>query len=109
LIRFRSISPELVPLGDYNQRLGAFRDLIGAIAVLDIGEYLPGLLHRPGIEGFDPRAFFQEPGDDLHGGRVPHVVGIGFEGQPQDPDDLIFKNPESLLDLVEEVIDLGFY
>ena len=42
---------ELVPFGDDDERVGALGAAIGVVAVVDVGQHLPRLLHADRIEG----------------------------------------------------------
>src|SRR6266511_3190147 len=44
---------ELAPLGDDHQGIGLLSRLIGTLAIGDVGEDAPGILHRSGVVGFN--------------------------------------------------------
>src|SRR5579885_57342 len=109
---------KLVPVCDDNQRVGAFRDLVGALAKghslhLHSGAYqglAPGL-HRDRIVDAHGSALARNPADNIDGRSLAHVVGVGFQSQAEDANDAVAQGAEDVGQLGDDqaalvVVDL---
>jgi hypothetical protein len=62
--------------------------MVGTVAEIDLGQHFPGFVHALGVVGLDARAGRLESRDDVKRRRIAHVVGVGFEGEPEHADGL---------------------
>ena len=74
------------PFGDDREGVGALgrRVRIGRVDH-PVAEDLPGGVHRLRIVGLHPRPGSQQTLDQRDGRALPHVVGLGLEGEPPHP------------------------
>lgn len=74
----------LVPLGDDNDGVGAGEGLVAVGFVAELGVYPPGVVEGLRVGDDDAGAEAVEAHGDIERGGVADVVGVGFEGGPED-------------------------
>src|SRR6266851_9074194 len=93
---------ELVPLRDHDQRVGALGEVIRIARVLDLGQLDSRSFHRGGIVGADLRAGREQHPRDVDARCFTQVIGVGFEGEAEEPDDSVVEALEAFAELVDD-------
>src|SRR6266852_8404764 len=93
---------ELVPLRDHNQRVGARGEVIRIARVLDLGQLDSRTFHRGGIEGANLRAGREQHPCDVDARCFTQVIGVGFEGETEEPDDSVVEALEAFTELIDD-------
>ncbi len=76
---------EHVPLGDDGQAVSALEGFVGIVDVRDaVPEDIPRVIHALGVIRPYLYPMAGEGIDDVNGGRLPHVIGLGFESESPD-------------------------
>ena len=79
---------EFIPLRHNQQRVDTGGDRVRVTAVLDRIHLRLEHRHRLRVVGPHGGAFLQEILDDVDGGRLADVVGVGLVAQPEQADQL---------------------
>src|SRR5216684_4061905 len=92
---------KLVPLRDHDQRVCARGQTICVLRVLDRRQLDARALHRRRVVGAHMRAGGKQDPGDVQARRLSEVVGVGLEGQAEQPDDFLVELLEAVTQLVD--------